>query len=465
MEKYDLVIHGGVVVNSDKTVAMNIAISNGIIRELLHPEVLLPPSDRSIDAAGRMIFPGGVDPHCHVGQRLGTYAGLDDYQSASTAALFGGTTTIVDFAIPQPDENPVAVLRDRQALAANARSSVAFHGCIVEPESPVSKLVAQMVELGVRTVKLFTTYRGEVMASKQTILDVMRSLKQYGGMPYVHAEANHFVEDSQHKMRELSKLDAASMPQTRPAIAELAAVSETIDLARYADSPVYFVHQTTGEAVDLVSAARDHGVAAHSEVCPHYLSLTDEKYSDVHPERFVCCPPLRDSATVEELNARAVIGKIDTIGSDHCCFSTGQKAESAHDVTQMPNGLPGVETRLPVAFTTLVVDHGMSINDFVGAFSTAPARLNGLENKGHIGVGFDADLVILDDSSTRTATSEALHMATDYTPYEGRNFHGWPEVVICHGKVVIEGDEFIDPGPVGSTLQAQAIHVTSRSHS
>lgn len=457
MENYDLVIRGGVVVNSDATTAMNIAISDGTIRELLHPDVPLPSSDQVVEATGKTILPGGVDPHCHVGQRLGAYAGLDDYQSASTAALFGGTTTIIDFAIPQPGEDPVRALRDRRELAADSRSNVAFHGCIIEPDSPVPEQIAQMVELGVRTVKLFTTYRGEVMASKKTILEVMRSLKQYGGLPYVHAEANHFVEDSQQRMRELSKLDAASMPETRPIIAELAAVSETIDLARYVESPVYFVHQTTGKAVDLVSSARSAGVTAYSEVCPHYLSLSDEHYSQPHPERFVCCPPLRDSATVEELNSRALRGNVDALGSDHCCFSTGQKAESAHDVTQMPNGLPGVETRLPVAYTTLVVRHGMSVNDFVGLFSTTPARLNGLPSKGHIGVGFDADLVILDESRAKTATSDHLHMATDYTPYEGTVLQGWPEVVICHGKVVTEGDRFIDPGPVGRTLNAEPI--------
>jgi dihydropyrimidinase len=214
------------------------------------------------------------------------------------------------------------------------------------------------------------------------------------------------------------------------------------------------VHQTTAAAVDMVRAARRRGVRAYTETCPHYLYLDEGRYGAEHPERYVCCPPLRHPRSVAELRARALVGDVDTLGSDHCCYSAVQKSEHSHDVRIMPNGLPGVETRLPVAYTQLVVRGGMPVERFVGMFATNPARLNGLTRKGVVAVGHDADLVVFDPRARRTARIEDLHMETDYTPYEGEELAGWPSVVVSGGRVVVDGDGFHDPGPVGRPLHA-----------
>jgi dihydropyrimidinase len=454
----DLVIHGGTVVNADGRREATIVVRAGRIVALLEPSLPVPPSARQVDATDRVIIPGGVDPHCHIGQRLGAYTALDDYEHASIAALWGGTTTMIDFAIPDSnDADPVEAAVQRRALAAGSRADSALHGCIVHWDDDSPEKIDRLVELGIRTIKMFTTYEDVVMASAPTILQVMRKLNDVGGLTYVHAEGNHIIRDAQSNATANGTIDASGHAGTRPIVAETTAVAEVLAIAEYVDAPVYFVHQTTPDAVDLVRSARHRGIRAYTETCPHYLYLDERVYEGEHPERYVCSPPIRPADIVAELNRRALTGDIDTIGSDNCCYSTEQKLDRHDDVTEMPNGLPGVETRLPVAFTRLVVDGGLSLERFVALFSTNPARLNGLPRKGAIAVGADADLVMIDPSERRTVTIDDLHMPTDYTPYEGCELNGWPQVVVSAGRVVLDEDGFHDPGPVGRALVSEPI--------
>ncbi|GAB3391688.1 dihydropyrimidinase [Humibacter soli] len=454
----ELIVYGGMVVNADGRREATVVVDGGRVVALLDPALPVPVAARRIDATGRIVIPGGVDPHCHIGQKLGAYTALDDYEHASIAALWGGTTTMIDFAIPDTYEaDPVVAAERRRELAQGSRCDSALHGCIVRWDDGAEAQIEQLVELGIRTIKMFTTYEGVVMASEPTILQVMRALKKVGGLTYVHAEGNHIIRDAQNEATANGTIDASGHAGTRPLVAETTAVSEVLSIAEYVDAPVYFVHQTTPEAVDLVRSARHRGIRAYTETCPHYLYLDESVYKGEHPERFVCSPPIRPAATVAELNRRALTGDIDTIGSDNCCYSTEQKLDRHDDVTEMPNGLPGVETRLPVSFTQLVTDGGLSLERFVALFSTNPARLNGLGGKGAIAVGADADLVILDPHETRTVSTDRLHMPTDYTPYEGRELNGWPQVVVSGGRVVLDEDGFHDPGAVGRALVSEPI--------
>lgn len=450
----DLVVHGGTVVNAGGSAAATVVVTGGRVVAVQDPSLPFPPHDRAVDAGGGLVLPGGVDPHCHIGQRLGAYAQLDDYESAGVAALWGGTTTVIDFAIPDPGQRPVDAVRERRGLAAVSRCDTALHGCVITWDDTSADQIAEMAELGVRTIKMFTTYAGVVMAGPDTVLEVLRTLHARGGIAYVHAEANHVIEDAQVLAAAAQEAAARHMPRTRPEIAESSAVAQVLATAEHVGAPVYFVHQTTAEAVDMVRAARRRGVRAYTETCPHYLYLDERTYSGEHPERYVCCPPLRAAQTVGALRARALVGDIDTLGSDHCCYSTEQKSEHSHDVRIMPNGLPGVETRLPVTFTQLVVEGGMPVERFVGMFATNPARLNGLTHKGVVAAGADADLVVLDPARRRPAAVADLHMATDYTPYEGEELAGWPSVVVSGGRVVVDADGFHDPGPVGRALHS-----------
>lgn len=456
-EPVDLVVRGGTVVTDSWQGPATVHVSNGVIIGLAMADSLPPVAGvREVDASGKLVMPGGVDPHCHIGLPLGTYTTKDDYQSATLAALWGGTTTVVDFAIPVPGQSPADALAERRGLARDARCDYALHGCVTAWDSTTEDQLRAMASDGVRTIKIFTTYRGLLKADDRTVSLVMRTLRSLRGITYVHAEADHLIEDAQQQCAASGAIDASRHAATRPELAEEAAVSAVLSTALAHETPVYFVHQSTPAAVDLVGAARRRGALAFSETCPHYLILDDQRYQSATPERFVCCPPLRRRQMADELTNMLMRGFVDTIGSDHCCYDTTQKAERADDVRAMPNGLPGVETRLPVMFSELVSRRGLPLTRFVALTSSNPARLNGIfPRKGAIAPGSDADLVILDARFTRAIDARELHMATDYSPYEGLAVTGWPQTVVAKGQVVIENGELVaDPGPVGTFLPA-----------
>lgn len=459
-QNLDLVVQGGVVVNRHWRGRATVLVGQGRIRALLDADAPLPPEARRarvVDAAGHLVLPGGVDPHCHIGLPLGEFSTLDNYAEATTAALWGGTTTVVDFAIPLPGQRPVDAAVQRRKLAEQARCDTALHGCVVDWDDTVPEQLAAMAADGIRTIKMFTTYRDVVMAEPEALLGVMRELGRHQGLTYVHAEANHLIEDAQAMAAARGRVDAGHHDETRPELTEAAAVAAVLATAEHERAPVYFVHQTTPQAVRLVRDARRRGLRAYTETCPHYLALDASVYRAEGPERYVCCPPIRAAETAAGLRAAALRGDIETVGSDHCCYNSTQKASHADDVRAMPNGLPGVETRLPVTWTTLVQGAGLPAERFVALFSTNPARLNGLPGKGVIAPGADADLVVVDPDTPRVATATELHMATDYTPYEGRELTGWPRIVIAAGHVVLDEAGFHDPGPVGRRLAAEPL--------
>jgi dihydropyrimidinase len=460
-EPIQLVIQGGTVVNAGGRMPATVAVAGGRVVALLDPGTSVAGMGADaevIDATGKLVLPGGVDPHCHVATELGEFKTTDDYERTSTAALYGGTTTIVDFAIPSGDQRPVDAAAVRTALAADSRCSVAIHGCVRRWDDTTEDQLRELAASGVTTIKLFTTYRELLMVTPDEILAVMRTLRDLGGLTYVHAESNHIIESVQASQAAKGRIGSADHAASRPEISERAAVAEVLAIAEALDAPVYFVHQTTPEVVDLVHEAQRRGVRAYSETCTHYLTLDSSAYAGPYPERYVCCPPLRDPATVAGLRARAVQGAIDTVGSDHCCFHGEDKARAGHDVRVMPYGMPGVESRLAVLFSELVVGEGMSVERFVSLTATTPARLNGLApRKGAIAVGADADLVVWDAGRQWVVDVDAGHMGMDYDVYQGRTVHGAPEVVVAGGRVVVRDGIFEDPGPIGPRLHAAPV--------
>ncbi|MGI8882355.1 MAG: dihydropyrimidinase [Jatrophihabitans sp.] len=448
-----LVIRGGTVVDASWIGRADVHIADGRVHALTEPGASSGPGVDEIDAGGMLVLPGGVDPHCHVGFTSGAYTSLDGYAECTTAAVFGGTTTIVDFAIPRPGERPADVAWTQRAKAAEGLCDSALHGCVVDWDGSVPGQLTDMVHAGIPTVKMFTTYRGETMANADTILRVMSTLRDLNGMVVVHCEANHIIEDVQRECAARGRIDAANMAATRPALAETASVAEVLAIAESVRASVYFVHQSTAEAVELVSAARRRGHPAFSEAVAHHLTLDDGSYAMAHPERYVCCPPLRPRASVLELGRHLATGEITTVGSDHCCYDLEQKASNRTDVRAMPNGLPGVETRLPVVFSAYVVAGGLPLTRFVELTAANPARMNGLyPRKGSLLPGSDADIAIWNPRAQWTLTAESLHMRTDYTPYEGMSGTGRPVTVLVRGRVVVENDELVDATPRGQHI-------------
>ena len=460
----ELAVRGGTVADARWHGLADLFVAGGRVQAVVAPGTPLPAGSggaTEIDASGQLVLPGGVDPHCHVGFTSGDFTSLDDYRQCTTAAVFGGTTTIVDFAIPRPGEVPADVAYAQQAKASQGLCDSALHACVVAWDDTVPGQLASLVADGIVTVKMFTTYRGENMADDDTVLRTMTALRDTGGMVVVHCEANHLIEDAQHHGAAHGRIGAADMAATRPELAETASVAEILAIAESLRSPVYFVHQSTAEATALVAGARRRGIAAFTETVAHHLVLDDSRYAGAEPERFVCCPPLRPAAAVAGLGQQLFTGEVTTIGSDHCCYDLDQKRVSRHDVRTMPNGLPGVETRLPVIFSEYVVKRGLPVTRFVELTAANPARANGIyPRKGTLMPGADADLVLWDPAREWTVTAGALHMATDYTPYEGLDLTGFPVTVIVGGRVVVHDGTLLDPAPRGRHLPGSPLHLT-----
>jgi dihydropyrimidinase len=288
------------------------------------------------------------------------------------------------------------------------------------------------------------------MADGDTIIKVMREMVRLDGLTYIHAEHDPIITDCTQQHADDGRISIEHLHRTRPELAEEISVKETLAMAQYTGAPVYFVHQTTPGAVDLVSEARSNGQEAYSETCPHYLTLDESAYGSAFPEWYACCPPMRSAETVAALKERLFNRAIHTVSSDHSCYDLSQKRERTDDIRAMPHGLPGVETRMPVTFTTLMTDPARnSVEDFVEVFSAGPARINAVPGKGTIAEGFDADLVIFDPLETRVVDGRYLHMGTDFSPFDGMQLTGWPAVVVSAGQIVLDSEGFHDPGPVG----------------
>jgi dihydropyrimidinase len=280
------------------------------------------------------------------------------------------------------------------------------------------------------------------------------------GLTYIHAEHDAIIADCTAEHAATGEIAIRHLHRTRPELAEEISVKETLAIAEYTGAPVYFVHQSTPGAVDLVTEARMDGLTAYSETCPHYLTLDENVYGEDFPEWYACCPTMRSPETVAALKERVLAGAIHTVASDHSCYDLSQKLERSDDIRQMPHGLPGVETRMPVTFTTMVSPEGHGAELFAEVFSAGPARINALRGKGVVAPGFDADLVLVDPADIRTVSGSALHMGTDFSPFEGKALRGWPQLVVSAGRIVLDENGFHDPGPVGRFIKRHGFRET-----
>lgn len=447
---YDLILEGGMVANADGVFPGTVAVSGGTIAGVWYADDAPPmTADRRLDCAGRWVLPGGVDPHVHVGITFGDVQTPEDHAACSRAALLGGTTTIVDFAIGRSGQSPLAAVEERLAGArAGSMADYALHGCFTDRDGGVIDQIPELVDRGVRTIKVYTTYRGQMMASDALIRAVMEQLLPHAGMTYVHAEDNSIIEALMADLGRTGPIGFERIREARPEAAEVKAVRHVLGIAAEVGAPVYFVHQSTPEATRLTRAARADGLPAYAEVCPHYALLDDSVYSQRGGEYYTCCPPLRSRGTMEALMRAVCAGEVDTLASDHCAFGTTIKADRRHDLTTMPFGMPGVQTRLPLMLSELVVHRQVPVSAAVALLCANPARLSGLfPRKGVIATGADADLLVWSESGETEVTVARLRQDSDYTPFEGRRIHGSLDVVVRGGRVVCKDGELVDESP------------------
>ncbi len=445
-----VLIRNGTVVTAGGTLVADV-LTDGETIAAVAPAIHAT-ADRTYDAAGKYVLPGGVDVHTHLDMPYGDFTSADDFASGTVAAACGGTTTIVDFAV----QDRGASLHDAVAAwqaRAEGRAAVdyGFHVIVTDLPPAREPEMDELVAEGVTSFKLFTAYPGRLMVDDATIFRALLRTAANGGTVMVHAENGGVIEVLQQRALAAGRTDPRQHALTRPPLAEAEATHRAIALAELAGAPVYIVHVSAAEAVDEVAAARARGLPVFGETCPQYLFLTADRYDD-DGARFVMSPPLRDRRAQARLWGALAAGELQAVATDHCPFRLADKHKHA-EFTKIPGGVPGIETRMSLLFDGGVVGGRFGVERFVELTATGPAKLFGLfPRKGTIAPGSDADLVIWDPDRTHTISAATHHMRVDYNPYEGRVVRGAPDVVLARGLPVAEGGAFVGRAGAGRFL-------------
>ncbi|MFL6208869.1 MAG: dihydropyrimidinase [Pyrinomonadaceae bacterium] len=403
-------------------------------------------ADCVLDAAGKLVIPGGIDPHTHMELPFGGTQASDDFFTGTRAAAHGGTTTIIDFAVQYKGQSLTEGLDAWHAKAeGKATIDYGFHLITTDLEDERVPELWRVMDEGVTSFKLFMAYPGVFLVDDATIYRAMSAAGQRGGLICMHAENGIVINEIIKRALADGKTAPKYHALTRPTRAEAEGVHRAIAIAEMAESPVYIVHLSCADALNQVREARDRGLPAFAETCPQYLFLSIDDYGDGWDgAKYVMTPPLREKWNQTELWKGLKMDDLQVISTDHCPFCMKEQKELGRgDFSKIPNGAPGVENRMALIYNGGVVEQRVSLNRFVELTSTAAAKMFGLfPRKGTIAVGSDADIVIFDPDREQTFSVKTQHMNADYSAYEGKTVRGVVETVLSRGRVVIEHGEF-----------------------
>ena len=440
-----LIKNGHIFTAVDNYVA-DIMVDDGKIRTIGID--LAAQADKTFDATGKYVIPGGIDPHTHLDFPFGGTVSSDDFRTGTIAAAFGGTTSIVDFAVQQRGHSLSESL-DVWHQKAEGRAAIdyGFHMIILDlPDSRLPEM-DEMVRQGVTSFKMFMAYLGAVMVDDTTIFKAMGRAADNGAFICLHAEHGHMIDVLVKEALAQGKTAPKFHASTRPPTTEAEATHRAIRMAEIAGAPVYFVHLSCAEALQEVQAARSKQKYVYAETCPHYLTLDNSMYDQEGFEgaKYVLTPPLRDNWHQAELWNGLRRNDLQVVSTDHCAFRfSDQKTMGRDDFSKIPNGGPGIENRFSLLYTKGVVTGLLNMNRLVELFSTTPAKLFGMfPRKGTIAVGSDADIVIFDPDEETVISAQTHHMNIDYNLYEGMRVKGVPEVVISNGQTIIEDGNYL----------------------
>ena len=418
-------------------------------------------ADRVIDAAGRYVFPGGIDPHTHLDMPFGGTVSADDFETGTRAAAFGGTTTLIDFAIQTKGHSTLEALDVWHAKAAGKTAiDYGFHMIITDMEDGRLSEMRALADAGVTSYKMFMAYPGVLYVDDGTIFRAMRKAGEDGTVVCMHAENGIVIDEIIKRAVQEGKTEPKWHALTRPTRMEAEGVHRAIAIAEVAGVPVYIVHLSSSDALEQVTQARNRGVHAFAETCPQYLFLDHSYYEQDGFEgaKYVMTPALREKWNQDKLWRGLQFGDLQSVSTDHCpfCFKD-QKALGIDDFSKIPNGAPGVENRMSLVYNGGVHQGRISLNKFVELTSTAAAKMFGIfPRKGTIAVGSDADLVVFNPDRRETISVDnpcTHHMRVDYNTYEGIEVTGFSETVVSRGRVIVDGGKYLGKKGDGQFLK------------
>ncbi len=433
------IIKNGTIVTADLTYRADVKIEGGRIIEigqnLAGGEVL--------DATGCYVMPGGIDPHTHLEMPfMGTYSS-DDFESGTRAALSGGTTMVVDFALPSPGQSMLEALTMWDNKTSRANCDFSFHMAITWwSEQVFNEMKTIVEEKGINSFKHFMAYKGALMVDDDEMFSSFQRCAELGALPMVHAENGDIVAQMQAKLLAQGNNGPEAHAYSRPAEVEGEATNRAIIIADMAGAPLYVVHTSCEQAHEAIRRARQNGMRVYGEPLIQHLTLDDSEYRNPdwdHAARRVMSPPFRDKHHQDSLWAGLSAGSLQVVATDHCAFTTAQKRFGINDFTRIPNGTGGLEDRLPMLWTHGVMTGRITMNEFVAVTSTNIAKiLNMYPRKGAVLVGADADLVVWDPNRSKTISASTQQSAIDYNVFEGKTVTGLPRYTLSRGMVAIE---------------------------
>jgi dihydropyrimidinase len=459
MTEFDTVIRHGTVATASDTFEADVGISEGKILAIARN---LPAGKKTIDARGKLVLPGGVDGHCHLDQPTSdSSVCADDFYTGTVAAAYGGTTTVIPFACQFRGKSMQSAVDDYHRRAeGKAVIDYAFHLIVSDPTEALLKVdLPRLIGEGYTSFKIYMTYDDMKLNDKQ-IVQLLSLARKHGAMAMIHAENADLIAWLTETLLDQGKIEPRFHAASRPMLVEREATHRAISIAELADVPILIVHVSGREAVQQIHWAQGRGMRIYAETCPQYVALTEDDLARPGFEgaKCVCSPPPRNRENQSAIWDGLASGLFHIFSSDHAPFryqsSSGKMLKG--DKTPfnwIPNGVPGIETRLPILFSEGVKKGRISLNRFVELVATNPAKMYGLHpRKGSLAIGSDADVVIFDPELRRVIRSEKLHHNVDYTPYEGMVVDGWPVTVLSRGDIVIEDQKLVAAAGRGEFL-------------
>ena len=457
-----VVIRGGTIVNAGERFEADVKVEGRTITGI-GSDLRMSTGDTMIDAQGRYVLPGFIDPHVHMELPFMGTVSIDDFETGTASGIAGGTTSIIDFCIPAPGTSLIDGLATWKQRAAKATADYSFHMAITGwGENTANEMRAVVRDHGITSFKVFMAYKGAIMVDDHALYQVMKTAAEIGAVVTVHAENGDVVWNLQKELVAKGLTGPEYHPVSRPSAVEGEATERALTMARLHDAAAYIVHMTCRESVRALERAKIHGQRCYGETCPQYLLLDDKVFDapDFGGSAYVMSPPIRprNLGHHEALWSGLANGMLDSVGTDHCPFTHEQKKMGAKDFTKIPNGAAGIEDRLAILYTHGVAGGRFSLEKLVELGATAPARIFGLTKKGTVAVGMDADLVIFDANAKSYRSSKTHFSKADRSIFEGFEVKGKVERTIVGGRVAFENGKLMAEKGSGRFIARKPTH-------